>query len=226
MILIEASQQVDFKWRFYNADGSLPEMCGNGARCAARFAFIHGIARRRMAFETVAGIIEAEVAGTSVSIRMTDPKDLHTGLSLDLGGAPVAVASINTGVPHVVMMVSDIEAVDVVATGRKIRQHSAFAPAGTNVNFVKVAPEGDIFIRTYERGVEEETLACGTGNVAAALILAHELGMTSPVILTTRGGGTLSVHFNRRGDRFQDVRLAGDARVVYSGALWEEAWQR
>ena len=225
MILIESSDRVDFKWRFFNADGSLPDMCGNGARCAARFAFIHGIADRQMAFETLAGTIEATVGDDGVKIRMTEPKDLKTGTSLDLDGTTAVVGSVNTGVPHVVMVVDDIEAVDVVETGRLIRHHPDFAPEGTNANFVAFGKNGEIFIRTYERGVEDETLACGTGNVAAALILAHDRSLASPVTLVTRSGGTLTVHFKTQGNRYQDVFLEGDARVIYRGDLWEEAWR-
>ena len=225
MIFIERSANLDFKWRFFNADGSLPDMCGNGARCAARFAFIHGIADRQMAFETLAGTIEASVGDDTVKIRMTEPRDLKTGTILELEGTPTAVGSINTGVPHVVMVVDDIEAVAVVKTGRLIRYHPKFAPDGTNANFVAVDNNGTILIRTYERGVEDETLACGTGNVAAALILAHERGLSSPVMLTTRSGGKLTVHFDAQAGRFQDVFLEGDARVIYRGDLWEEAWR-
>lgn len=225
MILIESSDSVDFKWRFFNADGSLPDMCGNGARCAARFAFIHGIADRQMAFETLAGIIQASVGNDGVKIRMTEPKDLKTGIVFDLDGTTTSVGSINTGVPHVVTVVDDIDAVDVVETGHMIRHHHDFAPDGTNANFVAVGKNGEIFIRTYERGVEDETLACGTGNVAAALILAHDRGLASPVTLTTRSGGRLTVHFNTKGDRYTDVFLEGDARVIYRGDLWEDAWR-
>ena len=225
MIFIESSANLDFKWRFFNADGSLPDMCGNGARCAARFAFIHGIADRQMAFETLAGTIEATVGDDTVKIRMTEPRDLKTGTILELEGTPTAVGSINTGVPHVVMVVDDIEAVAVVKTGRLIRYHPKFAPDGTNANFVAVDSNGTILIRTYERGVEDETLACGTGNVAAALILAHERGLRSPVMLTARSGGKLTVHFDAQAGRFQDVFLEGDARVIYRGDLWEEAWR-
>jgi diaminopimelate epimerase len=225
MILIESSDHLDFKWRFFNADGSLPDMCGNGARCAARFAYLNGIADRQMAFETRAGTIEAMVGDDSVNIRMTDPRDLKTGMLLDIDGTPSAVGSVNTGVPHVVMVVDDVAAVDVVERGRRIRHHRDFAPEGTNVNFVSVDQAGRISIRTYERGVEDETLACGTGNVAAALILAHERGLRSPVALTTRSGAGLTVHFNTQGGRYRDVFLEGDARVIYRGELWEEAWR-
>ena len=224
LILIEPSAAVDFKWRFYNADGSVAEMCGNGARCAARFAFLQGIAGRQMAFETLAGIIHAEVGEDSVKIRMTDPVDLRADFDLDLDGTPVHVSSINTGVPHVVMMVEDVEKTDVVSMGRRIRYHQDFLPAGTNANFVSIDSGKKISIRTYERGVEDETLACGTGNVAAALILSHSQGLTSPVRLTTRSGSILTVHFSLQANRYQDIYLEGDARVIYSAELWEEAW--
>jgi len=225
LILIEPSEKVDFKWRFFNADGTLAEMCGNGARCAARFAWIHGIAGRQMAFETLAGVIEASVGDGRVKIRMTDPVDLKTGYGLTMDRATVIVGSVNTGVPHVVTVVDDIEALDVVRTGRLIRRHPDFSPAGTNANFVAFGEDGEIFIRTYERGVEDETLACGTGNVAAALVLARDRGLTSPVHLTPRSGSKLTVHFQRHDDRYGDVFLEGDARVIYRGELWEEAWR-
>ena len=225
LILVEDSESVDFKWRFFNSDGSLPDMCGNGARCAARFAFLQGIAGRKMAFETLAGIIEAEVNEPEVKIRMTDPHALNAAFSLELEGRSVTVGCVNTGVPHVVMMVDDIDAMDVVATGRAIRHHPDFAPEGTNANFVARTGNGEIFIRTYERGVEDETLACGTGNVAAALLLAEKEGLASPVSLTTRSGSRLTVHFDRGGDGFENVFLEGDARVIYRGELWEEAWR-
>jgi len=226
MILVEASEKVDFKWRFFNSDGSLPDMCGNGARCAARFAFLNGIAGPKMAFETLAGVIEAEVGDAGVRIRMTGPRDFRLDHRLELDGRTVAVSCVNTGVPHAVVMVDDIEAMDVVSDGRTIRFHPDFAPDGANANFVELNPAGEIFIRTYERGVEDETLACGTGNVAAALILAKERGLTSPVTLRTRSKERLTVHFERRGEGFADVFLEGDARVIYRGELWEEAWQR
>ena len=143
MMLVEASQQVDFKWRFFNADGSLPDMCGNGARCAARFAFLNGIAGRQMAFETLAGVIEAEAGDHGVKIRMTDPRDVKIGYSLDLGGTVLTVSSINTGVPHVVAMVDDIEAVDVVPTGRLIRQHREFALAALTQRKGDVLPHAE-----------------------------------------------------------------------------------
>jgi len=225
IILIETSPTADFRWRFYNADGSVAEMCGNGARCAARYAFLKGIASRKMIFETVAGTIEALVGEGVVKIRMTDPIALKRHVSLDVDGEAMKASSINTGVPHVVVFVEEIENIDVRRTGRLIRNHPDFSPDGTNANFVEAGSDGDIFIRTYERGVEDETLACGTGNVAAALLLAEMRRIPSPVTLTTRSGSKLTVYFQKQNDTYGSVFLEGDARVIYSGKLWEEAWR-
>jgi len=225
VILIEENEGVDFRWRFFNSDGGRAEMCGNGARCAARFAYLQQIAGQKMAFQTDAGIVRAWVDQDRVRIQMTEPFDLKLEQSLDLESGSLAFSSINTGVPHVICEVPDIEAVDVVGLGRKIRHHSRFAPAGTNVNFVAPLPSGGLAIRTYERGVEDETLACGTGSVAAALITALRHGAASPVAVLTRSGETLAVHFTAEGDRFSDVYLEGDARVVYAGELWADAWR-
>jgi len=225
LILVEDAQGVDFKWRFYNSDGSRADMCGNGARCASRFAFLEGIANETLCFATDAGIISATVNGKKVNIKMTDPKDLGEEASLDVNGTTIAYRSINTGVPHAIIEAEDLEGVDVVAVGRAVRNHPAFAPNGTNANFIHIEDDGTLGIRTYERGVEDETLACGTGNVAAALISSLRHGLPSPVKLLTRSGEYLSIYFDRRGDVFSDVYLEGDARVIYTGELSPEAWQ-
>ena len=224
LILIEDAADADFSWQFFNSDGSRAEMCGNGARCAARFAFLNSIAPETLTFDTDAGRIAARVTGDRVRIRMTDPVHCRPELTIDLAGGPVAGGSVNTGVPHVVIPVDDVETVDVAALGREIRFHEDFAPAGTNANFVSLRSDGIVAIRTYERGVENETLACGTGNVAAALILARTHGLASPVRLATRSGAELSVLFTLTGDGFQEVFLEGDARVIYRGMLDPDAW--
>ena len=225
LILVDNAADADFSWQFFNLDGSRAEMCGNGARCAARYAYLNGIAPASLAFNTDVGRIEARIMGDRVRIRMTDPTDCRLGLTIKLGRGVLDAASINTGVPHVVVVVDDIDAVDVVGLGREIRFHDNFASAGTNVNFIAVRPDGIVAIRTYERGVENETLACGTGSVAAALILARTAGHPSPVRVLTRSGGELSVVFDRAQGRFQDVFLEGDARVIYRGILDPEAWR-
>jgi diaminopimelate epimerase len=225
LILLESSDCVDFRWRFYNSDGSVAEMCGNGARCAACFAFLHGIAGEKMRFETLAGIIGAQVEGDRVKIRMTDPCDFVVADELDTGQERVIYSSVNTGVPHVVIEVDDLENVAVTSLGRRIRSHPRFAPAGTNVNFMAPLPNADWAVRTYERGVEDETLACGTGIAAAALVLAVAKSMTSPIRLKARSGTWLKVYFTRETESFKELFLEGDARIVYRGRMNPSAWE-
>lgn len=224
-ILVENAEGADFKWRFFNSDGSVAEMCGNGARCVARFAYLNGIVGPDMSFETGAGIVEAQVAGESVKIKMTDPSDLKTDYTLELKDRSVSVSSINTGVPHVVIVTDTLDDVEVVKMGREIRLHDMFAPAGTNVNFICPIKDDTIGIRTYERGVEDETLACGTGSVAGALILARKVKIDGPINVLTRSGGKLKIYYKENNATYQDVYLEGDARVIYRAKLFEDAWK-
>ncbi len=233
LILIEDPDEEDarrglahFKWHYYNADGGEAEMCGNGSRCAARFAYLKGIAPRKMAFRTLAGIIQAELTDERrVKVQLGDPKDLRLNFPLDIDGETWKVHFINTGVPHVVYFLDDVEGVDVVSLGRKTRYHKEFQPAGTNANFAEVLNRNALKLRTYERGVENETLACGTGSVAAAII-ASELGWTvSPVDVHVRSGEILKIYFEKTGDRISKVFMEGDVRIIYEGEMWEEAWE-
>jgi diaminopimelate epimerase len=199
-------------------------MCGNAARCVSRYAFLKGIAAERLRFNTIAGIIAAEVLGEVVKIKMTPPLDLVPERGLTVEGHQFTVGSVNTGVPHVVAEVDDVEKVDVVALGRAIRNHPDYQPAGTNANFVSCDNEGRWSIRTYERGVEDETLACGTGNVAAAIVLAVGRGLASPITFNTRSGSPLTIHFKMANGRCSETYLAGDARLIYEGRMTAEAW--
>jgi diaminopimelate epimerase len=223
LFLIEPSQRADFKWRFFNADGSEAEMCGNGARCVARFAYMHGIAAARMRFETLAGIIDATVHDTQATIRMTSPHSFRFDRQIEVAGQLFMVHSVNTGVPHAVIFVDDIDAVDVVGLGRQLRFHPVFAPAGTNVNFIGRTQEG-FRIRTYERGVEDETMACGTGVVAGALIAAAKGCADSPVAMVTSGGIALTVQFSgAKGTEVDQVLLKGPAHLIFRGELTAES---
>ena len=224
LILVEKSSEADFQWRFFNSDGGRAEMCGNGARCAARFAYLNEIAGKRMSFLTDAGKVNAQVLEDQVKIQMTDPVDLKLDYTIDLERGQISISSINTGVPHVVVPVDRIDDVEVVTLGREIRYHKVFASAGTNANFVSSVSDHTFAIRTYERGVEDETLACGTGAVAGALIMATKMQLSSPIRMMTRSGSPLTAHFTIGNGRFHEVELEGDARVIYSGALWEDAW--
>ncbi|MGD9947245.1 MAG: diaminopimelate epimerase [Desulfobulbus sp.] len=223
LFLIEPSEKVDFKWRFFNADGSEAEMCGNGARCVARFAYMHGIAAARMQFETLAGIIDATVSDTQATIGMTSPHSFRYDRQIEVEGQLFMVHSVDTGVPHAVIFVDDIETADVVGLGRQLRYHPVFAPAGTNVNFIGQTAEG-FRIRTYERGVEDETMACGTGVVAGALIAAAKGRADSPVAMVTTGGIALTVQFTgNKGGKVDQVVLKGPAHLIYKGELTAEA---
>ncbi|RMG60674.1 MAG: diaminopimelate epimerase [Deltaproteobacteria bacterium] len=222
VIFVEPSKKANFRWDFYNADGSSAEMCGNGSRCVARFAWMKRIAPKKMTFETLAGIIQAEVLKETVRVKLTDPKDFVKSATLTAGGRKVRYSFVNTGVPHTVIPVDDIEKAEVEELGRKIRYHRRFAPAGTNVNFI--SPEGDVLmVRTYERGVEGETLACGTGAVASAIVGTH-LGLVSPpVTVVVRSGENLRIHFDPTGSGARNVFLEGSTALVCEGYIRDEA---
>jgi diaminopimelate epimerase len=224
-ILIEPSDKADFKWRFFNSDGNKAEMCGNGARCAARFAYVNGIAGENLSFETEAGVVSGQVKDDRAKVKMPDPVELRLDYNIELKSGPVTVSSVNTGVPHVVVMNETIEDLNVFDLGREMRFHEAFAPAGTNVNFICQQKQGQLAIRTYERGVENETLACGTGSIAAALIISCKAKWQSPIKLLTRSGESLIIYFKKDGSIFNDIYLEGGARIIYSGQLGEDAWK-
>jgi len=203
-----------FTMRYFNRDGRESEMCGNGARAAAYYAFRHHLAPAEMQFEVSGDLYHAVVAGNKVRLRMQKPRHLnltpHAGLEnagMEEGGF------INTGVPHYVLFVRDIDQVDTLKIGMKYRHHPAFQPAGTNVNFVAVGKPSHLQLRTYERGVEEETLACGTGAVASAVLAHLKKHMPFPIHLTTRGGD-LTVYGD---DKLEKLELEGEVRLVYHG---------
>jgi diaminopimelate epimerase len=219
VLVLSPSQSADFTYRIFNADGSEAEMCGNGARCAAAFALKHGIAGRSMRFSTLAGLVEARVNPSDVSVKVTAPRDLKTGITLNVDSREVEVHHVNTGVPHTIWFSDDLDALSVDSLGRAVRMHPFFAPAGTNVDFVQVSGRGGIRVRTYERGVEAETLACGTGAVASA-VLSHAAGRVkgSPVSVSMPGG-SLSIEFTTRNGDYCDVWLTGAVSFVYNGTL-------
>jgi len=224
LILIENSDEADFCWKFFNADGSVAEMCGNGARCAARFAFTKGIAPAAMRFKTLAGIIDAEVLDGTVRIGLTPPCAIRLDLSLDIDAADRTLHFINTGVPHTVLFVEDNQRTPVTKWGRYIRTHKMFQPAGTNANFVEITGENTLFVRTYERGVEDETRACGTGATAAALVAALLGHVHSPVSVTTSGGEVLTIRFEMTKEKeIEKLFLEGPAGIIYHGELQPDA---
>lgn len=220
LIVEPACAGADFRMRYYNADGGEAEMCGNGARCFARYVNSLAGPFEKVTFETQAGVIGAQFfEGGRVRIAMSTPKDLCLKESLSIRLETVTVHSVNTGVPHAIVLVEDLETVAIRKLGSQIRYHSHFAPKGTNVNFVKQLDGNKIAIRTYERGVEDETLACGTG-VTASAIIHHELtGTPSPISVTVRGGDTLEVAFEKVDGGYKNVTLTGPADFVFEGKI-------
>jgi diaminopimelate epimerase len=215
LLLEKPENGADFRMRYYNRDGGEAEMCGNGARCFARFANKVAGAKERISFETPAGVIGAELHGELVTLHMSDPADLR--LNLKLSGK--LVHFINSGVPHVVVLVERIEDVDVRGEGAALRYHEKFSPKGANVNFLEKRGQKAIAIRTYERGVEDETLACGTGVVASALIFGATENVDGPISVLVRGGSELSVGSKQQGDKFKNVTLTGPAEFVFEGTI-------
>lgn len=216
----KAPDRADFAWQFWNSDGSDAEMCGNGARCFARYIQrVTGWSQPSVKFETAAGVITAEFVGDRVTITLTAPTGLQLNQRIQTEEGECMVHSLNTGVPHAVVFVPDADQARVGRLGAELRWHPAFQPRGTNANFVSVAGPNAIKVRTYERGVEGETLACGTGVSASALISARVHRFTSPVSVTVRSGALLTVSFVEQGDAFDSVRLTGPATFVFEGRL-------
>lgn len=214
-----ASGKADWAWQFFNSDGSAGEMCGNGARCFARFVQQLAGAKDRLTFETGAGVITATFQGELATVNLTEPRDLRLNEPVALSTGSTTIHSLNTGVPHAVLYVPDADKAMVSQLGPEIRRHVHFGPRGTNVNFVQVLGPNSIRVRTFERGVEGETLACGTGVTASALISARVHKFTSPVRVRVQGGDTLEVSFRDTGERFADVRLNGPAAFSFEGRI-------
>jgi len=232
MLVLEKSKIADLRMRIFNADGSVAEMCGNGLRCAVLFAGI----KRKVKVETIAGIYEGEItAKDRVKVKMEEPRDLKLNFPINISGREIKANFINTGVPHTVVLVEGLGKIDVDVVGSEIRYHSEFKPKGTNVNFAEITNGNNIKIRTYERGVEGETLACGTGSVAAAIISSLKAaprrslsraesrgsgkeGSKFKVNVYTRGG-ILKVEFQKIGNKIKNVYLEGEAREVFKGEI-------
>ena len=219
VILIQTSVESDFFMKFFNPDGGTAEMCGNGARCVARLAFELGVADQTMTIETDAGQVRAQVMQTGVRLWMTTSKQWKLDGALDLEGRPLTYGFVNTGVPHVVMRTGDLRDVDVQEVGSAVRYHRDFATAGTNVNFMQILPDGDLQVRTYERGVEAETLACGTGVTACGLVAAKNGWVSLPVNVHTRSGDVLVVDGELTEEGAHGVTLTGPAEHVFEGTI-------
>jgi len=227
LLIIEPSTKssCDFRMVYYNADGSRAAMCGNGARCIAMRAWELELCEDIARFETDTGIVTCEIKrGGRVKLKLPEPRDLRTDMLLTVGGTVYQVHCIITGVPHAVVFVDDLEKVDVVGLGRELRHHKAFAPDGANVNFVSVRNRSSLLVRTYERGVEDETLACGTGCTASAVIAAVREMVRPPVECITRGGESLHISFvlNDPDDMLSPVsqlHLEGRVQHTFDGEI-------
>ncbi len=219
IILIQNSDNADFRMRFFNPDGAEVEMCGNGARCVARLANDQGIVPTKMTIDTVAGILEAEAMGENVRLHMTRPQDWKLDCTLEVDGQKLRYGFVNSGVPHVVVEVDDLETLNLEKLGSGIRYHDDFSPAGTNANFINITGPNSLSLRTYERGVEGETLACGTGIVASSLVAAKSEHVKSPVTVSAASGDVLEVGFELTDDGAENVTLLGSAVYVYQGEL-------
>jgi diaminopimelate epimerase len=224
LILIESSARATFRMRYYNSDGSLAAFCANGTRCAARFAFLNVIAGRKMTIETDAGIVGGEISdGGYVTLSLPAPHAFRAERPVMVGSTPVHGSSIIVGVPHYVVFLRDeLWSQDILHLGRALRRHKELAPDGANVNFVHVRDGHSIDVRTYERGVEGETLSCGSGVVASAVVSALFRKVQSPVSVLTRSGITLEVSFEMSGGHAESVRLKGDARLIYRATITPE----
>jgi diaminopimelate epimerase len=220
VLMIEpATNGADFRMRYYNADGGEAEMCGNGARCFARFANRTAGPLERVSFETPAGVIAAALQGENVTLQMSEPRDLELNVPVAIQNEALVCHYVDSGVPHVVVPVEDISKVNVREFGCALRHHEHFLPRGANANFMETRGPNSIAIRTYERGVEDETLACGTGVVASALIFAATQNAAGPIRVLVRGGDEMEVGFQRHENLFTNVTLSGPADFVFEGTV-------
>lgn len=229
LLVLDKSKKADYRMRIINADGSVAEMCGNGVRCLAAYIvrYLKPVVAT-FSIETLAGNILAQGRGQTASVKLTNPGQDELDIPLDILGQKIRVNFINTGVPHTVVFVDHLKDIDVVTIGRAIRYHTRFSPQGTNVNFVEQLAEKHIAVRTYERGVENETNACGTGSVASAVIacLKTEPGpqecSTPKIKVLTKSGEDLEVSFALHNRHATDVWLKGSAKFIAQGIFYLE----
>ena len=220
VLLVENSRKAAFKMRIVNSDGSEAEACGNGFRCIALFARDKLRYPGHFRFESLSGVIEADLKKNRVRVQLVTPKDLRENQEIEVAGNRLHYSFINTGVPHTVIFVEGLPKIDVERIGRAVRRHEVFKPQGTNVNFAEVKGPHAISVRTYERGVENETQACGTGSTASAIISSLAGYTRPPVEVQTRSGEILAIDFNQAQKKITDVFLEGEARIVCEGKLY------
>ncbi len=219
LILLEPSSSADFLMRYYNADGSTGGMCGNGGRCAARLAFHLGVGGRFMRMEALEYVYAAEILQDTVKLAMKDVSGIRVEEKIRIGSTVRKVWYLDTGAPHAVVFADGLESVNVEGLGKKIRHHEAFAPGGANADFVEIEGASALSLRTYERGVESETMACGTGAIAAAVVAEYCREVEPPVSVRVKSGETLIVNFSREGSTITSISLEGPASILFKGKL-------
>lgn len=224
ILLLDNSKKADYKMRIINADGSEAEMCGNGARCMAAYIVKNKKPQKKLfTLETLAGLVEAEAEGEVAVVHLSDPADYRPDIAVDIHGHDLHVSYIDTGVPHTIVYVDDLPKIDVNKIGPVIRNHEAFKPRGTNVNFVEQMDTTLVYVRTYERGVEAETKACGTGSVASAIVTYLKVNPNeknkkkAQMNVKTSGGEILEVTFDINNGKVSNVWLKGSAKFVAKG---------
>jgi len=227
VLLLENSKNADFEMKYYNADGSNAGMCGNGGRCLSKFAYDNGAVKtEEFTFEGFGHIYTSKRINPDVyQLKMKNPVNIKLNQEIELSSGSLLVNYINTGTDHCVLFIEDnpnlkpLTAQVVQEVGREIRYHDAYKPIGTNVNFVERSGANQIKIRTYERGVEAETLACGTGSVASAILGSERYGITSPILVEVLSRETLEVKFTRNGSMIIEVFLKGSAVTTFTGEI-------
>ncbi len=225
LIVLEKSNKADFKMRYLNSDGSEGGMCGNGGRCAALFCFLEDGQKKSLQFEALKNIYRAETAGQNIRLSMMNPRDFKQNIIIFYQNQEYKMDFVNTGAPHTAIFLSDLpnnlytklDSLEIISIGKYIRFHPYYAPEGTNVNFIETLVNRKIYIRTYERGVEDETMACGTGSVACAILAALKFNWQSPVEVFTKSNYKLLVYFKKENNIISNVILEGSARLVFNG---------
>ena len=227
LLILDKSSKADYKMRIINADGSEAEMCGNGARCMVAYIIAqNNVHKKTLSMDTLAGIVEGEVQGDLIKVHLSDPKDYNANIAINVNDRKLKVSYIDTGVPHAVVYVDEINNINVHDIGRIIRNHEHFKPRGTNVNFVEQLDRDLVAVRTYERGVEDETKACGTGSVASGIVtylkanpsIHSKIGAKMNV--RTKSGEILEVSFDIKNNKISNVWLKGSAKFVARGEYY------
>lgn len=227
LLVLDKSKKCDYRMRIINADSSEAEMCGNGARCMAAYIVRNKKPKKKLfSMETIAGTVLGEAKGEIAHVRLSPPKNYRANVPISVSGRRINVSYIDTGVPHTIVYVDKLGSIDVAKIGRAIRFHGKFKPRGTNVNFAEQTSKNLVCVRTYERGVEDETKACGTGSVASAIVTylkanpgVHDKA-NAKMKVRTSGGEILEITFDLKDDHISNVWLKGSAKFIAKGEYY------